>query len=127
MVLMFVLFVAQFSISAACLSLTSEQEMEVASLGWSSSSNETRREAEVYFYCCGFHEARSECEFDCCMRSAECRCNPCSSFIRESIDSTLSITGVLGLLFSFIQFLGVWLTIRYRNLRDPAKHPSAFL
>lgn len=127
MVLLFALFVVQFSIAVTCLSFTDGQEYELAHSGWHQSSNETILRAEKLFYCCGFDAASTYCEFNCCMRSAECRCNPCIGEIRSTIDSALNASGTIGLLFSFTQFLGVWLTIRFRNLKDPRLDPSAFL
>ena len=127
MTILFALFVVQFSIATACLSFTDDQEYELARSGWSQSSNQTILETEKYFYCCGFDAASSDCEFNCCMRSAECRCDPCVGAIKGTIDSALNASGMVGLLFSFTEFLGVWLTIRYRNLKDPRLDPSAFL
>ena len=124
---MFVLFVVQFSISAACLSFTEDQEVELAHDAWSQASNSTILQTQKFFYCCGFEKADPYCEFTCCMRSAECRCKPCVPAIKESIDSALSLSGTLGLLVSFAEFASVWLTIRFRNQRDPRSDPSAFL
>ena len=127
MAILFVLFVVQFSMAAASLSFTEDQEVEVARNGWTEASNSTILKAEKYFYCCGFDKASEYCEFKCCMKSAECRCKPCVNAIRDTIDSSLSLSGTLALLFSFTEFLGVWLTIRYRNQRDPRLDPSTYL
>lgn len=127
MVILFLLFVVQFSIAFGCLSFTNQQKYSLASSGWTSASNKDRHRAEKFWSCCGFDTVKDYCSSKCCLYSPDCQCPPCDSFIVEAIDSGLSITGWLGLLFSFTEFIGVWLTIRYRNQKDPRSDPSAFL
>ena len=127
MVILFALFVVQFSLAFGCLSFSPEQKQGLASSGWTSSSSKTRARAQRLWSCCGFHSVEDSCSKSCCLHSPDCQCPPCEPFIVESISHGLSITGWVGLLFSLTEFLGVWLTVRYRNQKDPRKDPSAFL
>ncbi|XP_014668814.1 PREDICTED: tetraspanin-31-like [Priapulus caudatus] len=54
-------------------------------------------------------------------------CDLCWIHLENKISSALKITGGIGLFFSFTEFIGVWLTVRYRNQKDPRANPSAFL
>lgn len=127
MSIMFVLFVVQFSLAFGCLSFTQPQVVSLASDGWDSSNSLVRHRAEHFWSCCGFNRTEERCFLKCCFHSPDCQCPPCKEFIVDSIDHALNLTGWLGLLFSVTEFLGVWLTIRYRNQKDPRSDPSAFL
>lgn len=57
MVILFMLFVAQFSIACACLAFNEEQQHKLAYEGWHQASMGLRNETQVYFNCCGFENA----------------------------------------------------------------------
>ncbi|KAF2350823.1 hypothetical protein FHG87_018419 [Trinorchestia longiramus] len=69
----------------------------------------------------------AEKESDCCINEDECKCKPCKPILLEAVHKGFKAVGGVGLFFSFTEFLGVWLTVRYRNQRDPVANPSAFL
>ena len=54
MVILFVLFVVQFSIACACLAVSEMKKLEYAQRGWNSADNSTIIKTETYFDCCGF-------------------------------------------------------------------------
>lgn len=54
MIVLFLLFLVQFSVACACLAVNEEQQHELASRSWSTSSNQTKQEAQKIFDCCGF-------------------------------------------------------------------------
>lgn len=127
MAIMFVLFVVQFSVAATCLSFTEDEEHELGRSGWLMASNTTIARTEKLFACCGYDMPSNTCAFDCCFKSAECVCNTCDQAITSAIDYGLSLCGSVGMFCSFIQLMAVWLTVRFRNQRDPRSDPSAFL
>jgi tetraspanin-13/31 len=127
MVTLFILFVVQFSLGFGCLSFSSDQKFSIATNGWNASTYHERHRAEKYWSCCGFDQVEEYCSSKCCFFSPDCQCPPCQSFIVDAIDSGLNVTGWLGILSSCTELIGVWLTIRYRNMKDPKSHPSAFL
>lgn len=154
MIILFVLFLLQFSLACACLAVNPEQKDSLAEQGWRLSSNDTRAEVQSQFDCCGFKEANigpakdlghpmcnnvSPCckknpEAPCCTgnftnstETAPCPCDTCFSKLHSVILNSFSATGGLGLFFSFTEIIGVWLAMRYRNQKDPRANPSAFL
>lgn len=54
MIILFLLFLIQFSIAASCLAVNPEQQREFAEEGWNIASNDTRKKVQDTFYCCGF-------------------------------------------------------------------------
>jgi tetraspanin-13/31 len=135
MVILFILFVVQFSIACACLAFGNDQQNELAKRGWDNTSKENRQRAQTFFNCCGFIHPplikfnTTDCpKVECCADN-DCSksCDPCAPKIKNAIGNALEICGWVGMFFSFTEFIGVWLTIRYRNQKNPRADPSAFL
>ncbi|XP_034748656.1 tetraspanin-13b [Etheostoma cragini] len=96
MIVLFMVFIVQFSVSSACLAINREQQVRsTASLSPACFPNNS--------------------------------CSPCADKIQEHAGEVLRFVGGIGLFFSFTEILGVWLTYRYRNQKDPRANPSAFL
>uniref|UniRef100_A0A0B7AX58 Tetraspanin n=1 Tax=Arion vulgaris TaxID=1028688 RepID=A0A0B7AX58_9EUPU len=153
MIILFLLFLLQFSLACACLAVNADQKDSLAEQGWKMSSSKTKGEVQREFECCGFKEANlpqsdllghppcgntTECckgkSDPCCTGnytqidpSVSCPCNACLYVLRPVIYSAFSATGGVGLFFSFTEIIGVWLTIRYRNQKDPFANPNAYL
>ncbi|CAH0750351.1 unnamed protein product [Diatraea saccharalis] len=141
MVILFLLFLVQFSVACACLAVNSEQQELLAQQGWNRVNMDVKGQIEKRFLCCGFQERNfpingtadfPTCDVDklCCNKmniSRDCWCEPCMEKLKETIDYAFKLCGGIGLFFSFTEFLGVWLTVRYRNQKDPRANPSAFL
>uniref|UniRef100_A0A0B6Z3X8 Tetraspanin n=1 Tax=Arion vulgaris TaxID=1028688 RepID=A0A0B6Z3X8_9EUPU len=154
MIILFILFLLQFSLACACLAVNSEQKDSLAEHGWMMSSNLTRSEVQAQFDCCGFKLSNlpqndplghPQCDISaqCCKDSNDpcctgaygnssdpnihCPCQPCFDVLQPLIYNAFSVTGGLGLFFSFTEIIGVWLAIRYRNQKDPRANPNAFL
>ncbi|XP_047986061.1 tetraspanin-13 isoform X2 [Leguminivora glycinivorella] len=141
MVILFLLFLVQFSVACACLAVNSDQQKMLATQGWNKVNTEVKSQVQEKFQCCGFDtnvpplnatSAYPSCDAVnklCCMNSLKepCACPPCEEKLSERIDYAFKLCGGIGLFFSFTEFLGVWLTVRYRNQKDPRANPSAFL
>ncbi|KAF2878674.1 hypothetical protein ILUMI_27482 [Ignelater luminosus] len=141
MVILFFLFLIQFSIACACLAVNMEQQEQWAEQGWGQVDNDTKMEVQQAFLCCGFDNkialdqpkmSHPSCELiepKCCPDPANkgCHCKTCMSKLQSTINYAFKLCGWIGLFFSFTEFLGVWLTVRYRNQKDPRANPSAFL
>ncbi|XP_030376031.1 tetraspanin-13 isoform X2 [Scaptodrosophila lebanonensis] len=138
MIILFMLFLIQFSIASSCLAVNEEQQQQFAEQGWNTVPPELRKQVQDSFLCCGFNatsaaEAGPSCELinkECCMDSKDdpsCHCGPCGPLLEDKIDYAFKLCGGLGIFFSFTEFVGVWLTVRYRNQKDPRGLPSAFL
>ncbi|CAN9514169.1 unnamed protein product [Ophioblennius macclurei] len=120
-------FVLQFSVSCACLSLNTDQQNQLLEAGWNRSES-TQRDVEKTLDCCGFSsfDSTSSCSAPCFSRQPQ-TCSTCSVTIQSYAGEVLRFVGGIGLFFSFTEVLGVWLTHRFRNLKDPRSNPGAFL
>ncbi|KAF7489916.1 Tetraspanin-31 [Sarcoptes scabiei] len=132
MTILFILFIVQFSIAFACLAFDSNQQMNLAEREWRNASEKSHQQIQHLFDCCGFHEGDPQNRFNCpnvqCCQMSDCsRCQPCSHRIQLAIANVLSISGWTGMFFSFTEFIGVWLTIRFRNQKNPRADPNVFL
>ncbi|KAH9514301.1 Tetraspanin-31 [Bulinus truncatus] len=155
MIILFLLFLLQFALACACLAVNADQKDSLAEHGWKMASAPTKAEVQNQFDCCGFKEQNMDdnlpeghppcgakftkcCENHddkpCCSgvytnstTLSDCPCEKCFDKLRPIIYNAFSATGGVGLFFSFTEILGVWLTIRYRNQKDPTANPSAYL
>ncbi|KAM6141824.1 tetraspanin-13 [Phoenicopterus ruber ruber] len=125
MIILLLVFIVQLSVSCACLALNKEQQSQLLEVGWNN-TNSARMDIERSLNCCGFRvfDPNETC-FSDCFRSHQCQ--PCAPIIEEYSGMVLRFVGGIGLFFSFTEILGVWLTYRYRNQKDPRANPSAFL
>ncbi|TNN37587.1 Tetraspanin-13 [Liparis tanakae] len=127
MIILFTVFIMQFSVSCACLALNKEQQNTLLEIGWNR-SEATQRDVEKTLNCCGFTSvpANGSCAASC-YEAEPPSCKPCSSTIQQTAGEVLRFVGGIGLFFSFTEILGVWLAHRFRNLKDPRSNPGAFL
>ncbi|XP_054478017.1 tetraspanin-13a [Anoplopoma fimbria] len=126
MIILFIVFVMQFSVSCACLSLNEDQQNHLLYIGWNK-SEATQRDVEKTLNCCGFASLpiNDSCAASC--SQSHPGCYTCSTTIQQFAGEVLRFVGGIGLFFSFTEILGVWLAHRYRNLKDPRSNPGAFL
>lgn len=136
MAVMFLIFIILFSVSVAALAITSSQQETLLKKAWGSFSNKTKEEVQNFGKCCGFENMNDtsdhpSCrELDCCKPKAyTCpSCGTCFNYLKEHGLGTLkNAVGGIGLFFSLMMFVGIYLAFRYRHLKDPRANPSAFL
>ncbi|KAG5318176.1 TS31B protein, partial [Acromyrmex heyeri] len=135
MLILFLLFLIQFSIACACLAVNTKQQEQLAEQGWRRVGPDLRAKVQTTFNCCGFNSTTDNsggpCDEKICCPSSDppmpCTCPPCMHKLQSTIDYAFKLCGSIGLFFSFTEFVGVWLTVRYRNQKDPRANPSAFL
>lgn len=127
MIVLSLVFIVQLSVSCACLALNKEQQNLLLEAGWNK-SEATQWDVEKTLNCCGFYSVsyNSSCPA-ICYESPSPSCEPCSNIIQQYAGEVLQFVGGIGLFFSFTEMLGVWLTHRYRNIKDPRSNPGAFL
>ncbi|XP_026172739.1 tetraspanin-13a isoform X2 [Mastacembelus armatus] len=127
MMILFIVFIVQFSVSCACLALNEDQQRHLLEVGWNK-SEATQQDIEKTLNCCGFSSVNynGSCAAQCFINPSP-TCRTCSSIIQQYTREVLQFVGGLGLFFSFTEILGVWLAHRYRNIRDPRSNPGAFL
>jgi len=153
-VILFILFLIQFSVSIACLAFTETQVNDAIEKVWMTQESGTIpsaiiKTAENNFACCGWSEetlkntTSSQDIYKKCLEDNFCvgpklpdnvteipgskTCKYCSDEIPRVSSSILEATGGIGLFFSFTEMLGVWLAVRFRNQKDPKANPNQFL
>uniref|UniRef100_A0A3Q0STH2 Tetraspanin 13a n=1 Tax=Amphilophus citrinellus TaxID=61819 RepID=A0A3Q0STH2_AMPCI len=126
MIILFTVFVLQFSVSCACLALNKDQQNLLLEAGWNKSEG-TQMDVERTLNCCGFSQVNvnGTCPASCFNKPSSCV--TCSNILQSYAGQVLQFVGGIGLFFSFTEILGVWLTHRYRNLKDPRANAGAFL
>lgn len=55
MIILFLLFLIQFSIAASCLAVSRIQQQQFAEEGWNNASNDIKKNVQDNFLCCGFN------------------------------------------------------------------------
>ncbi|GAB0092437.1 tetraspanin 97e [Sergentomyia squamirostris] len=133
MIILFLLFLVQFSIACSCLAVNSTQQKQLAEQGWSRVSDSIKEEVQETFTCCGFNSTTAEdhpaCDKItpiCCPDTTKenCHCSPCLEKLEQTINKAFKMCGELGLIFSFTEVLAVFLTWRYRNQHNPDDLPA---
>ncbi|XP_019724331.1 tetraspanin-13b [Hippocampus comes] len=125
MIILFMVFIVQLALSSACLAINKEQQDHLLEVGWNNSHG-AQRDVEKSLNCCGFRhvDLNATCHAACFPKRS---CLPCADKIQAHADEVLRLVGGTGLFFSLTEIVGVWLTYRFRNQKDPRANPSAFL
>jgi len=157
MVVLFLIFLIQFSCSCAALAINEHDEKMLIKKAWTSAETNSVSlviQAEQTFDCCGLgidmktdkvYQKPTPEDIEWTTKNkvfdnrpdAMCYhqgnstmkedCQTCFSIITDKVNSGFNAAGGLGLFFSFTEFIGVWLAARFRNQKDPRANPSAFL
>ncbi|XP_042894414.1 tetraspanin-31-like [Penaeus japonicus] len=157
MIVLFIIFIIQFSVACACLAINEQQQQIVAKKGWEISNNATKHDAQKFFGCCGFDkysknesigmdhptcvdiqnkEGKYCCgdvetadDATCCRdeNSTTCFCDPCAEPIQESMEKGLNLVGGIGLFFSFTEIIGFFIAKQYRHQMDPRANIQSLL
>jgi len=146
MVILFLLFLIQFSLAIALLAMTKNNQEDLIKAGWDQVSTETKNDAMKSFECCDLmswkpsDDLTCPASLECCKgehsmakccggtdKDVECSCDPCFNTLTKMSDQACKITGAVGLVISFSEIIGVWLSLRFRNQKDPRADPNAFL
>lgn len=113
MVILFLLFLIQFSVACACLGVNISQQEQLAEQGWSRVDNATRNEVQEVFTCCGFdpvvdkttpHPSCENIAMRCCITNDKnCVCPPCMKKLQHTINYAFKLCGWIGLFFSLTE------------------------
>lgn len=58
MIILFVLFLIQFSVASSCLAVSKDQQRDLAARGWNHGPVELKQQVQDTFKCCGFNSTR---------------------------------------------------------------------
>ena len=122
MVVMSLLFIVLLACSVAALAITQGQQKILITTAWRNIEYAQRDKIETMFACCGIDKDTLRAD---CVEKPEV--GPCYAKVKEPLDKALSVSGGVGLFFSFALLLAVYLTIRYRNQKDTRLNADAFL
>jgi tetraspanin-13/31 len=148
MVVLFLIFLIQFSCSCAALAINEGDEKVLIQKAWKTAEKNSPSlvmQAEQTFDCCGLGMYKNGTVYpdplpedqkwtednkvfekfpgyDCYHDSdkpMKTECKTCFSHISDKVDSGFNAAGGLGLFFSFTELFGGIVACRYRNLMDP--------
>ncbi|XP_018375400.1 PREDICTED: tetraspanin-13 isoform X1 [Trachymyrmex cornetzi] len=130
MLILFLLFLIQFSIACACLAVNTKQQEQLAEQGWRRVGPDLRAKVQTTFNCCGFNSTTDDSGGSCdevnkiCCQSIDPQmpctsCPPCMHKLQSTIDYAFKLCGSIGLFFSFTEVIAAFLARRYRNQLDP--------
>jgi len=149
MVVLFLIFLIQFSCSCAALAINENDEKMLIKKAWNTAESKSSSlviQAEQTFDCCGLgideetnavytkpnehdrnftntnHVFKEYPDAQCYhLAGAEPKdeCLTCYSHISDKVNSGFNAAGGLGLFFSFTELFGGIVACRYRNLLDP--------
>lgn len=126
MIILFMLFLIQFSIASSCLAVNSEQQQQFAEQGWMTVPTELRQQVQDSMLCCGFNATgpspkspltpadEPTCDIiqrKCCSSNSDpdCHCPPCGPLLQDKIDYAFKLCGGLGIFFSFTEVGLSWI------------------
>ena len=58
MIILFVLFLIQFSVATSCLTVNQDQQRDLAAQGWTYGPNDMKKQVQDTFKCCGFNSTK---------------------------------------------------------------------
>ncbi|XP_011346079.2 tetraspanin-13 isoform X1 [Ooceraea biroi] len=129
MLILFLLFLIQFSIACACLAVNTKQQEQLAEQGWRHVGDDLKAKVQTTFNCCGFNNTTEDpnlpCKVTSCCQSTDVNlmscppCPPCMQKLQSTIDYAFKLCGSIGLFFSFTEVIAAFLARRYRNQLDP--------
>lgn len=106
MIILFTLFLIQFSIACSCLAVSSEQQQQFAEEGWNRVSNKIRQEVQNTFYCCGFNSTSTDHPSCDAVQVWKCtfQCKDCNLYIYSISTVSLLSNQFTNWLFLFSMF-----------------------
>jgi len=130
MIVMFGIFIIQFSVSCAAIGVDENQEMKTIETVWKTTKNNSATrsaiiDAEKVLNCCDWNQADRASNSTCpevpgCVNAkSEPSCSLCEPIIREAVDSAFNGSGGVGLFFAFTEFVAIVITAKFRKeVRD---------
>eukprot|EP00096_Caligus_rogercresseyi_P005234 TRINITY_DN2031_c0_g1_i2.p1 TRINITY_DN2031_c0_g1~~TRINITY_DN2031_c0_g1_i2.p1 ORF type:complete len:207 (-),score=38.17 TRINITY_DN2031_c0_g1_i2:202-822(-) len=127
MIILAFIFIVQFCVACAALAVGPDTEKAFVSKAWDRLSDSSKLSVEQRLGCCGFESYEgSNCTIiPACGPSADHpQCPTCFDFIEPLLNKAFNSVGVLGLLISFIELIGIYSTYKYRvHIRNMSELP----
>ncbi|CAF0954920.1 unnamed protein product [Adineta ricciae] len=122
-ILLTILFLFQFILACTYLAIRGEKKYGLLKSSYQKSTDSIQSK----YQCCGFDNStefnrKQTCaNLPCCKSSDQC-CETlpmCHSLLEETLNKNLKIIGSIMLVFTLTQIIAVYLTLKFRNLRNP--------
>ena len=105
---MSLLFILLLAFSIAALAVTHEQQHALTQKAWKKVSQDQKEGIEKRFGCCGLDAVEQRCE-------DISNTTTCYAALQQPLDKAVSVSGGVGLFFSFTLLLAVLFTVRYNS------------
>ena len=123
-ILLSILFLFQFILACTYLTIRGEKKYDLLKSNYQKSTNSIQSK----YNCCGFDNATSfirnqTCQnLPCCQTANQCCENlpMCYTLLTNELDKNFKIIGSIALIFTLTQIVAVYMTLRFRNIRNPA-------
>jgi len=117
MVILFAIFVIQFSVACASLAASTDDELEIVEKVWNKTEANAQNDFEVNLNCCGFNDVNDTeiCTAECVQVNSRDACETCKERITDKIDYAFNSTGGVGLFFAFTELLAIMFAHRFRS------------
>jgi len=129
MVVLFSIFVIQFSVACACLGASTEDELKILENTYNKAPDAIKNSADSSLNCCGFYSngtlpstEAQRCEANTNLEctnfgklNATGNCDNCREKVEDKVDNAFNASGGLGLFFSFTELVAIYFAHRLRG------------
>lgn len=123
-IFLFILFLFQFILACTYLTIRGEKKYNLLKDNY----DKSRDQIQLKYNCCGFD---NQTKFDrnqtcanlpCCQTANQCceNLSMCYSLLTKELDRNLKIIGSILLILTLKQIIAIYMTFRFRNIRNPA-------
>jgi len=116
MVVLFAIFVIQFSVACASLAASTEDEIQIIEKIWYKADNQTIQDLENNLNCCGFRDIddhSGDCTAACTQDQGTCE--PCAERLSDKVNYAFNSSGGVGLFFAFTELVAIVYAHRFRS------------
>jgi len=130
MIVLFGIFIIQFSVSCAAIGIDEDQEMKTIETVYKKLDHQGVIDAQNILHCCDWtSDDQKNATATTCKDTKGCwsqlptgsqaTCPPCQSTIKEVVNSGFNGSGGVGLFFAFTEFVAIVVTAKFRKeIRD---------
>ena len=123
-ILLFILFLFQFILACTYLTIRDGKKFALLKASYEKFTNPI----QLKYNCCGFdnptHFKRNETcrHLPCCHLQVHCceTLSMCYPLLNYKLNKNLKIIGSIMLIFTLTQIVAIYLTLKFRNIRNPA-------
>lgn len=108
MVVLFAIFVIQFSVACASLAASPEDEINIMKKAWDALDDAGKDDAQRALDCCGFMNVTetTTCTADCVVnKTNRTNCEPCQEVMYDKVNYGFNSAGGVGLFFAFTEVI----------------------